>query len=222
MLDDEFFGLKPMLLRDGALPLKSDGWAAELKFDGFRALALSDRGRVRIRTRNGADATRWWPELCSPLASIAGTHVFDGEVCVLDDIGRSDFDRMMTRSRMRGHRPGCDPVVFCIFDVIVAGGKSVMPEPLIERKALMLELLSSRPASILPVTMVYEKIDELFSMAVQLRLEGIVCKRLQSPYVPGARSSDWLKVKRAGAIPPGRFSRTARKGTSSPVGSGRD
>ena len=111
--------LRPMELGTRKLPFTDPAWGFEVKYDGYRMLAEVDAGRVRLQTRNGADATAWFPEIARPLAGMpAGRHIVDGEVCVLDGIGRSDFDRLQDRARLRRYRPGADLVAFCVFDVL--------------------------------------------------------------------------------------------------------
>lgn len=102
--------VKPMLAQARkSLPVSNDWWWS-LKFDGYRLLASTKP--FGLKTRNGADATAWFPELQDALASIAHSqHTLDGEVCVLDEIGRSDFNRLHARARRKGRYEGADPVV---------------------------------------------------------------------------------------------------------------
>lgn len=196
-----------MLLGE-ARPFSDPDWLFEIKHDGYRVLAEWDSAAVYLQSRNGADATAWFPEVATSLAHIgAGRHVVDGEMCVLDDIGRSDFNRLHARARMRGWRPGADPVVFCVFDVLVHGGQSVMGLPLSERKKRLAKLFEHKPPSTLVVSDFEGEGRLLYAQAVQLKLEGIVAKRKGSLYVPGQRTADWLKIKRPGATPAQRFQR---------------
>lgn len=188
-------------------PADQTGWTTELKFDGYRCLASIATGAVQLRTKGGADCTRWYPEIVRGLASVpGGQHVLDGEVVVLDDIGRPDFDRLHRRSARRGFPPGADPVVFAAFDLLMHRGVDVRTEALIVRKALLAKLLEVRPPSVLLVEGVPDA-SWLFSKVLELKLEGIVCKRLDSPYRSGVRTADWVKVKRPGAVPAERFRR---------------
>lgn len=84
-----------MLLEEPKVPpLGQPGWIWEIKFDGWRLIATLDRGSVRLTTRNGADYTARFPEVVAGLSGLeGGPHVLDGELCVLDEIGRSDFNR---------------------------------------------------------------------------------------------------------------------------------
>lgn len=177
-----FDALAPMLLGEVKKPFSDPAWAFELKFDGYRLMAEVDGGRVRLKSRNGADATKWFPEVVEGLATLkGGRHVFDGEVAVLDEIGRSDFERLHARARMRGYKPGADAVVFCAFDVLVAGGRDVTGHPLAKRKPRLERLLVSQPGSTLNVGHVVGDGDWLYRQAFDLKLEGIVAKRLDSP-----------------------------------------
>jgi bifunctional non-homologous end joining protein LigD len=205
-------GLAPMLLIERPLNLSEPGWVYELKFDGYRLLAEFGDGSVKLRTRNGADATRWFPEVADSLASVrGGPHITDGEICVLDDLGRSDFDRLHDRARRRRWYEGADPVTYCAFDLLMLNGDDIMTLPLLERKMLLAQLLQPPAAAVLFVGHFDSGAEQLFKEAVvPLKLEGLVAKRASSPYVPGSRSPDWVKVKRKGAVPPGRFKREPR------------
>ena len=91
----DFATLSPMLLDERPLNLDEPGWIYELKYDGYRILAEFGDESCRLKTRNGADASKWLPEVCQGLAEIpGGPYITDGEVCVLDEYGRSDFDAL--------------------------------------------------------------------------------------------------------------------------------
>ena len=120
-----------MLLDERPLDFDAPGWIYELKMDGYRLLAEFD-GSVQLRTRNGTDATKWFPEVAHSLALIkAGTCIVDGEVCVLDEVGRSDFNQLQDRARRRRRYPGCPDVVYCIFDLLVHRGVDITRQPLL-------------------------------------------------------------------------------------------
>lgn len=200
--------LEPMLLTERKAPFADPGWTFELKFDGYRVMAGVEAGEVTLKSRGGANASRWFPEVVAGLATLpGGPHVLDGEVCVLDALGRSDFDRLHARTRRRRWYAGADPVVYCAFDALVVNGRSIMAKPLAARKTALRRLLTPAPAQVLYVAGIDGEGVALYEQAVSLRLEGIVAKRAGSPYVPGARSEDWVKVKRPGATPAGRFQR---------------
>jgi bifunctional non-homologous end joining protein LigD len=174
-------------------------WLYEIKFDGYRTLAGAG-GNVQLRTKRGADCTRWYPEVAESLATLpGGPHVIDGEACVLDDIGRSDFNRLQERARRRCWYKDCDQVTLCAFDILVHNGHDVTQRPLVERKQLLQQLLAKVPKRVLLYVGDFSADAGLFDEVVlALRLEGFVAKRKASCYVPGARSPDWRKIKRPG------------------------
>jgi bifunctional non-homologous end joining protein LigD len=200
--------LKSMLLDERSLALNEPGWLWELKFDGYRLLARFGDGKCELRMRRGADATWWFPEVAQSLTIVpGGPHTTDGEVCVLDGIGCSDFERLHHRARRRCWYPGADQVTYCVFDLLQGGGKSLMALPLLKRKARMMKRMASLPF-ILPMSHADSKHShELFEMTQQLELEGRVAKKVDSVYRPGVRSGDWVKVKPKGAVPAERFRR---------------
>lgn len=209
--------LKPMLLDAGKYqPFDSPEWLFEIKYDGYRMLAEFGAGEVKMRTRGGHDAASWFPEVARALAAYeGGPYIVDGEVCVMDDLGRSDFDRLHARAARRCYYAGCDPVTYAMFDLLVDGGLSILNRPLVERKACLKRLFTPPPTkTLLVMDAIPEHGVELYAMAVELGLEGLVAKRSDSTYVPGERTAAWRKIKRPGAVPPERF----RRGSASRPG----
>jgi bifunctional non-homologous end joining protein LigD len=202
--------LRPMLLDTRKhLPFSDPAWIFELKNDGYRMLAEFGENKVGMRTRGGHDCVLWFPEVAEALARYSGgSHIVDGEVCVMDDLGRSDFDRLQDRARRRCYYPDCDPVVFAMFDLLVDHGENIMGLPLVERKARLKKLFTPKPRkTLLVIDAIPEHGIELYAMAEELKLEGLVAKRASSIYVPGERTTDWKKIKVPGAVPPERFRR---------------
>jgi len=197
--------LEPMLLEEVDRPFNRGGWGFELKYDGWRCLAEVRDAKVAIRSRRGMDTTKWWPEVTRGLSTLEGHHILDGEVCVLDELGRSDFDRLQTRARFKRWKEGVDPVAFCVFDILLCDGRNVMSATFRERKAMLGALLAVGREAILRVGYLETRGEWLYQQALALELEGIVAKNLESTYQPGVRSWDWLKIKRPGAVPPERF-----------------
>jgi bifunctional non-homologous end joining protein LigD len=197
--------LKPMLLDERPFDLHAPGWAYEIKFDGYRLMAEFGQGKCLLKTRSGANATTWFPEITRPLSNIKvfpeGPYIVDGEVCVIDDQGRSDFDRLHARARRRSWYGGCDPVTFCVFDLLTANGADQTQCPYLERKERLQRLFKPAPPGITFVGQFESDGELLFQGAVlPLELEGLIAKKVDSTYAPGVRSSDWVKVKRKGAV----------------------
>jgi bifunctional non-homologous end joining protein LigD len=191
------------------LPFNSPDWLFEIKNDGYRMLAEFGQGGVDMRTRGGHDCSAWFPEIAEALSRYKnGSYIVDGEVCVMDDLGRSDFDRLQSRAVRRCYYPECDPVVYAVFDLLVDRGENIMGLPLIERKARLKKLFTPKPKkTLLVLDAIPEHGIELFALAVELGLEGLVAKKATSIYVPGERTRDWRKIKRPGTVPPERFRR---------------
>ncbi|WP_227461643.1 hypothetical protein [Cupriavidus pauculus] len=188
--------LAPMLARPGRELPRSGSWSFEFKYDGYRALCT----REAVRTRGGADATGWFPEVPAALAALpAGHHVLDGEVCVLER-GVSNFPLLHERAMRRRWYAGAPPVVLCAFDLLVHSGQDIRGLPIEERKARLAALVAGLPG-VLFVSGI-EDGRAAWTAVEALRLEGVVAKRAGSPYV-GGPSLDWRKIKRAGANLPG-------------------
>lgn len=176
-------------------------WIYEIKFDGYRCLAAIDAGDVQLRTKAGRDCTKWYPEVVDALARLpGGPHVIDGEACVLGPDGVSDFNLLQERARRRRGYPGAPPVTLCAFDILVHDGRDVMALPLLERKALLQQLLAGQPKRALLYVDHLPADAQLFAAMVGagLPIEGVVAKHAASAYLPGVRSDWWRKIKRPG------------------------
>jgi bifunctional non-homologous end joining protein LigD len=190
----------PMMARLAELPTEDGGWAYEIKWDGVRAIAYSTPGEIRFESRNLKDVTKRYPEL-RPLNRELGSRsaVLDGEIVALDDDGRPSFERLqprmhLTREADIRRRAKATPVTFQVFDLLYLDGRSLMDEPYEERRRLLDELGLEGDAWQTPGN---HRGDgaELLARTRELGLEGIVAKRLDSHYRPGARGREWLKVK---------------------------
>jgi bifunctional non-homologous end joining protein LigD len=201
---------KPMLVAETPLRRAAPpGWIYELKYDGYRVTAAFGEGMVQLRTRNGANATRWFPEIAESLAEVKGGRcISDGEVCVFDEHGRSDFEALQERARHRCWYLHARPVVYCVFDLLVDRGIDITTQPLMERK-LALERLFREPLWGIHLVAYSDRgIRRLFKEGeVPPDLEEIIAKRRSSIYLPGVRTPEWVtvKVKLRRARASGRF-----------------
>lgn len=191
------------------LPADDDRWAFEVKWDGMRVVAEvrtpddgGGTGDVRLWSATGADATARFPELAGLAGAVegAGSVVLDGEVVALDPTsGRPEFG--LLQPRIQASTPGAvqraaarQSVQYIAFDVVSVDGRPVLDLPYQERRVRLEELL--RPGPSWRVGPSQHGDGHLLLDAVQRQgLEGVVAKRLDSPYVPGSRSSAWRKVK---------------------------
>ncbi|MDQ3849466.1 MAG: DNA ligase D, partial [Actinomycetota bacterium] len=192
--------LVPMLARAGDLPDDDERWAYEIKWDGVRALAYSEPGRLRLESRNRNDITGAYPEL-RPLNRALSSHraILDGEIVAFDDDGRPSFGRLQGRMHVASEsaarrRAKEVPVVYVIFDVLWLDGHPLLELPYSERRARLSALALEGPAWQTPEHVVGDGAAVL-EASLRSGLEGVVAKRLDSPYEPGRRSSCWVKVK---------------------------
>jgi bifunctional non-homologous end joining protein LigD len=192
--------LEPMLARSGELPSDDGRWAYEIKWDGVRALARIEGGRVRLTSRRGNDITARYPEL-RELGRALGSQeaLLDGEVVAFGDDGRPSFQRLQSRMHVTGENQvrrlmRSDPVVYVLFDILHLDGRSLLIEPYEERRELLLALGLNGPHWQTPAHRIGDG-EALLEASKAQGLEGILAKRLGSPYVPGKRTPAWVKVK---------------------------
>jgi bifunctional non-homologous end joining protein LigD len=189
--------LEPMLAMPSEEPFSDPNWLFEIKWDGVRALAWVEGGRVTLRSRSGRVITGQYPELEALPARLRATRaLLDGEIVVLDERGRGDFERLQERMHVRAPSAAQltkAPVTYFVFDLLSCDGYDLREAPLAERKAL-LERLLLPDARLRYCDHQAELGRELFELARANGLEGIVAKRADSRYVAG-RSPLWLKLK---------------------------
>jgi bifunctional non-homologous end joining protein LigD len=189
----------PMLAESTEKPFDDKGWLFEIKWDGYRAIAFIEGGKVRLVSRNQNELTGRYPELKDmPEYVKAKTAILDGEVVALDDEGRASFSLMQQRTGFRpgGHRIAAKAdiaVLYYAFDLIYLDGYDWQRVNLIDRKKKLREILKEGDA--LRYSDHYEaQGTALFEIARQKKLEGILAKRSASCYEE-RRSRDWLKIK---------------------------
>jgi bifunctional non-homologous end joining protein LigD len=181
-------------------------WVYELKYDGYRAVATLDDGKVTIATRHGNDWTDRFPTIAEALSHVrARTAVFDGEIAYVMEDGRTDFQELQVALRSfgsHGTRSRSSPssaadagrLVYFVFDLLHYDGVDLTGEPLEARKNRLRTILAGEG----PPLKMGEHADrhgkELFAQACKRGLEGIIAKRIDKPY-RGGRGPDWVKVK---------------------------
>lgn len=188
-----------MLASPGS-PFDSDQYLFEIKWDGIRALAFFGKGLARLQGRKLTDSSDRYPEITAGLKALPGEGILDGEIVVLDEKGRPDFQRVLAREQTRGGEAAraksrAHPVVYIAFDLLYRNGESLLGHPLVERRRLLSELLANAPSPIVESAYVIGRGKALFEEAKERGLEGIFAKRLDSRYLPGERTRDWLKLK---------------------------
>jgi bifunctional non-homologous end joining protein LigD len=180
--------MRPMRLSRRSQPFDSDQFIYELRIDGFRALAYTETGRGELISRNG-NAFRGFADLATWIAEHLRIEsaILDGEIACVNDAGRPVFGDLRFRKRQ---------CVFIAFDLLYLNGKDLRTLPLIERKSALKKLLRRKRSRILYLDHVEGDGRLLFEQIVALDLEGIVCKRKDSPYKATEKPSRyWIKVK---------------------------
>jgi len=183
--------ISPMLATLVDEPFDKPGWMYEVKWDGYRAVALVKNGKVELASRNAKSFNDKFYPICQELQTWKMNAILDGEIVSLNEKGMADF------SRLQGWRSEADgQLVYYVFDILWYEGKDLMQLPLHERREIL--------KSILPTSddiRISENFDtngiEFFRLAQEMSLEGIIAKKEDSLYFPGTRSKDWLKIKTA-------------------------
>src|SRR6202790_1351869 len=167
-------------------------WLYEIKFDGYRALALRGGTQTRILSRNQKDLGKKFQAITDSIAGLGVQDaIIDGEIVALDDKGRSSF-QLLQGFDMGLVRP---PIVFYAFDLLQLNGKDLQGLPIEERKA-KLEALPKKPPGVIRYSVSFTtNIEELLSRVRGLGLEGLIGKRTNSRYEAGKRTGAWVKIK---------------------------
>jgi ATP-dependent DNA ligase len=199
--------LKPAIKPQLALSRKElpegEGWVYEPKYDGFRAIAYVDGDDVYLQSRGGKPRRRYFPEVEFP----PGRYVLDGELVILDDDGREQFDALQNRlhpaeSRVRMLAEQT-PALFRAFDLLAIGGRKLTGRPFAERRAALEELIAAAPgrrkaaSGSVEVTPLYKTAKS--AEPLLLSGEGVIAKQLDAVYKPGERKG-MVKVKRVRTI----------------------
>ena len=175
----------------------------EDKFDGIRAQAHVENGRVAVYSRTMDEITHRFPELIEPLRTLATDVIIDGEIVPASDeeiLPFSELQKRLGRKNVGSQLLKAVPVVLVAYDLLYAQGKVLIDQPLSERRHLLDQLVPDRG----PLRMSQGKLlreaallDEEFDLARARGNEGLMIKSPSSPYKPGRRGRDWLKLKRA-------------------------
>ena len=182
--------MKALLVAD--LPRGSD-WLYEIKFDGFRALAVRDRQRVLLISRNGKSLSDRYPAVARALKDLRVEQaVLDGEIVAVDSKGRSSFQLLQSYQNPGRSKP---PLVYYVFDVINIGGRDLASLPLEKRKQLLATILEDAPDIVRISPGLDADSARLLREMKKQGLEGLIAKRKGSAYEAGRRSGAWVKFK---------------------------
>jgi bifunctional non-homologous end joining protein LigD len=190
----------PMLLAAADGVPDDDGWALEVKWDGMRAQARIEHGRLRVRSRRGVEWTQQFPELADlPPGAPDRSLLLDCELVCFGATGHPDFARLRGRLARGGSQAGCAariaPATPIVFDVLHLDGRAVRRLAYSERRCLLADLsLNSERWSTPPAYRAGH--DDLAAVTRDNGLEGVVAKRVSAPYLEGRRAPGaWRKLK---------------------------
>jgi len=171
---------------------RSEAWRYEIKFDGYRMLCRVDGDDVRLFTRNGHDWTAKLPKQAAAIASLGlATAWLDGEIVILDENGVPNF-QMLQNAFDAGRSQG---IVYYLFDLPYLNGADLRQVPVENRRGLLKQIFDDSTDPLLRFSEDFtEDVDALMNSACQMRMEGVIGKRLGSPYV-SRRSDTWVKLK---------------------------
>jgi DNA ligase D-like protein (predicted ligase) len=189
---------KPMLAQTAKAPFTAKEWVYEIKWDGFRAISYIN-DELEVRSRNNKELRYTFPEL-RELRILTRNTVLDGEVVAMHE-GRPDFQTLLERNKGTSTRDieyvaRKHPAIYVVFDMLEKDGKPLLNLPLIERKKILKENVQEGKSVVLSEFIEMEG-ETYFQAALKRGLEGIMAKKIASPYEPGMRSSNWLKIKKA-------------------------
>lgn len=181
--------IRPMLGTLVNEPFDRPGWLYEIKWDGYRALALCHKGEVELLSRNNKPFNEKFYPVYQAVLDWKMEAVIDGEICVVNDKGIAHFGSLQNwRSEADGE------LVYYVFDILWLDGHDLTGLPLIQRRELLRPLV---PASgIIRYSEAFESsATEFLSVAAEMGMEGVMAKKADSVYIPGERTRDWLKLK---------------------------
>jgi bifunctional non-homologous end joining protein LigD len=182
--------IKPMKATLVDEPFDETGWLFEVKWDGYRSLAILDKkGGVQLVSRNNLPFEKYYP-INDALKGWGINAVLDGELLVLNEKGISDFGAMQNwRSEADGN------LVYYVFDILWYEGKNLMGLPLSQRQAVLKAIMPTDNDHIRQSKVFDASGIDFFAAAERIGLEGIIAKKTDSVYTSDLRSREWLKVK---------------------------
>jgi bifunctional non-homologous end joining protein LigD len=175
-------------------------WAVEMKWDGVRALAFIETGRLRLVSRTGKDITATYPEVAPLGRAVKHKQVLlDGEIVAFIG-GRPDFEALQPRMHVSSPAQALrlaeqTPVTYLTFDVLQLDGRPLRALPYAERRKILETVVPNGSGWLCPPTFPGEDLEAVLAASAANGLEGVVAKRLDSGYEPGRRPGNWVKIK---------------------------
>ena len=227
-----------MLAEAATHPFNDPDWVYEPKWDGFRVIAQIHNGAVRLLSRNLYSFTETFRPVAEALREFPTSLVLDGEMVVLNEKGLPDFEALQQWLHPRKRMSGV--LAYMVFDCLYVHGHPLLTRKLEDRQAVLRGLRPALAADAVRITEALSGMDGrlAFRECARLGLEGVVAKRRASPYRPGVRTRDWVKISvrhreefvvggylaaragHLGALIVGQYDRTGRLRYAGLVGSG--
>src|SRR5688572_705394 len=178
--------LQPMLATLVDKPFDEEGWAYEVKWDGYRALAFLNKGKVKLTSRNNKSFNEKFYPVYKALQGLKINAILDGEIIVAGEEGLSNFGHLQNwRSEADGE------LKYYVFDLLWLDGYSLMDLPLYQRREKLKEIIPEH--QVIHISQTFQATGtEFFEVARQMKLEGIMAKKEDSTYTPGVRTKEWL------------------------------
>lgn len=186
---------------------KGPNWLYEVKYDGFRAVIYVSENKTTIVSRNQNILNTQFPEIVEYFERLPVKQVpliLDGELCVLESNLKANFEFIQKRGRLKNEDKvkeavTLNPVTYLAFDLLMINGSSITKRPLIERKKLLetffKEIARSHQDIPFQIVVPYENETDLWDNVKKANGEGIVAKQIESQWLEGQRSRQWLKIK---------------------------
>lgn len=182
--------VKPMLASSAQQAFNDQNWIAEIKYDGYRAVAHSGK-TIQLTSRNGTSFLKAFPKIVRELEKLKFDSILDGEVVVMDPkTGLPSFNGLQNYNSNSG-----TPIYFYVFDCLEYDGQDLRNKTLLERKQVLQSLFDCEGVIRFCDHVDGDSMINLFDQVTHMGLEGIICKRANSKYHEGDRSKDWIKIK---------------------------
>ncbi len=178
-----------MLAKQSDIAFDDKNWLYEIKWDGYRAIAEKNKKTILLYSRNGLNFLNTYPIVAEQLKQIKADAVLDGEIVVLNDEGKPDFQFLQHYSENHNR-----PIQYYIFDLLRLNGHDITELPLIERKELLKKIIPENEV-IKFSDHIFGTGKSFFQVSKEKDLEGIMAKKIDSKYFTGKRTPDWLKIK---------------------------
>src|SRR5436190_10517447 len=183
--------IRPLLASSASELPEGRDWSYEVKWDGYRAIAIKDAAAVQLSSRNVKDLTREYATVASGVRSLGHRSIMlDGEIVAIDEEGRPTFQALHHRTTEGIH------IVYYAFDILHLDGRDLKNDPLDRRREALARVAAGSAGSTVLLSVALPGSPAAIQEAIRgLGLEGVVAKRRSSVYVPGKRTEAWLKVK---------------------------